>query len=189
MLDHLQGRVSDRKLRLFAVACCRRVPHWLTKRRSQKAVDVAERFADGIATSEDLEEAGTRMRVREIRGHYGPVAAWAVAPSADLAARNAAWNAFVDRNDGVENLAQAGLLRCIFGNPFRPVTISEDWLTPTVLALAQGIYEDGAFDRLPILGDALEDAGCNNAEVMNHCRGPGPHVKGCWVVDALLDKT
>jgi hypothetical protein len=90
--------------------------------------------------------------------------------------------------DPAELAMQACFLRDIFGNPFRPVTIAEDWLTPTVLALAQGNSEDSAFDRLPILADALEDAGCNNAEVLHHCRGPGPHVKGCWVIDALLSK-
>ena len=68
MLDHLRGRVSDRKLRLFAVACCRRVPHLLTGRRHQAAVDVAERFAEGMATGEDFEAAGNRMRVRDISG-------------------------------------------------------------------------------------------------------------------------
>jgi hypothetical protein len=88
----------------------------------------------------------------------------------------------------VEVAKQVSLLRDIFGNPFRPVTIDPSWLTPTVISLAQAIYNDQAFDRLPILADALEDAGCDQAELLAHCRGPGPHVRGCFVVDALLAK-
>jgi len=62
------------------------------------------------------------------------------------------------------------------------------WLTPTVASLARGIYTDRAFDRLPILADALQDAGCDSADILGHCRGPGPHVRGCWVVDLVLGK-
>ncbi|OAI53023.1 hypothetical protein AYO44_16370 [Planctomycetaceae bacterium SCGC AG-212-F19] len=82
----------------------------------------------------------------------------------------------------------ANLVRDIFGNPFRPVTIEPAWRTSTVTSLAQGIYDQRAFDRLPILADALEDAGCSNANVLNHCRGGGEHVRGCWVVDLVLGK-
>ncbi|WP_439625559.1 hypothetical protein [Gemmata sp.] len=62
------------------------------------------------------------------------------------------------------------------------------WLTSDVLALATGIYEKRAFDLMPILADALQDAGCNSDDILNHCRGPGPHVRGCWVVDSVLGK-
>jgi hypothetical protein len=86
----------------------------------------------------------------------------------------------------VEQAAQAGLVRDCFGNPFRPVTLDPSWLTSTVVSLAEGIYADRAFDRLPILADALQDAGCDNPEVLDHCRAPGPHVRGCWVVDLIL---
>jgi hypothetical protein len=87
-----------------------------------------------------------------------------------------------------ESAAQAQLLRCIFGNPFRPVAFDPEWRTSTVVQLARGIYDDRDFDRLPILADALQDAGCNNADVLNHCRQPGPHARGCWVVDLVLGK-
>ena len=87
------------------------------------------------------------------------------------------WSAIADR------------LRDIFGNPFRPVAVDPTWLTSTAVALARGIYDDRAFDRLPILADALQDAGCENADVLDHCRGPGPHVRGCWVVDLVLGKS
>jgi hypothetical protein len=81
------------------------------------------------------------------------------------------------------------ILRCVFGNPFRPVAVDPNWLTSTVLALAQGIYEERAFDRLPILADALQDAGCDNEDILNHCRDIGPHARGCCVVDLVLGKT
>ena len=77
------------------------------------------------------------------------------------------------------------LVRDIFGNPFRPVTIDPRWLTSTVVDLASAIYEERAFDRMPILADALMDAGCDNEEIIAHCRSEGPHVRGCWVVDLL----
>ncbi|MBA4192079.1 MAG: hypothetical protein C0467_29220 [Planctomycetaceae bacterium] len=80
------------------------------------------------------------------------------------------------------------LLRELFGNPFRPVTVDPSWLTSTVNALAEGIYAYRAFDRMPILADALQDAACDNDEVLAHCRGPGSHVRGCFVVDLLLGK-
>jgi hypothetical protein len=75
------------------------------------------------------------------------------------------------------------LVRDILGNPFRRARVEPRWLTPTVVTLAQGIYEDRAFDRLPVLPDALQDAGCDDANVLVHCRGRGLHVRGCWVVD------
>ncbi len=90
--------------------------------------------------------------------------------------------------DRAEQVEQAGLLREIIGNPFRPVVLNAAWLTSTVCALASGIYSDRAFDRMPILADALQDAGCDNEEVLGHCRGPGPHARGCFVVDCLLGK-
>ncbi|MBN9118666.1 MAG: hypothetical protein J0I06_05840 [Planctomycetes bacterium] len=84
---------------------------------------------------------------------------------------------------------QVALVRDVFGNPFRPVTADPAWLTPDVVTLARGIYEEKAFDRMPILADALQDAGCTNEDVLNHSRDPKQvHVRGCWVVDLLLGK-
>jgi hypothetical protein len=88
-----------------------------------------------------------------------------------------------------EHSLQAGLLRCIFGNPFRPVAVDRAWAAwngCTVTRLARAIYDERAFDRLPILADALEDAGCADRVFLDHCRSAGPHARGCWVVDALL---
>lgn len=83
---------------------------------------------------------------------------------------------------------QGDLFRDIFGNPFRPVTLDPEWLTSTVTALARHMYDSLDFTAMPILADALEEVGCENADILSHCRGPGPHVRGCWVVDLVLGK-
>ena len=115
---------------------------------------------------------------------------------AEAAARSS-WNVTT------ELVAQAHLLRDIFGNPFRPASFSPDWRTDTAIALARQMYESRDFGAMPILADALQDAGCDSADILNHCRepgphirecwldhcrGPGPHVRGCWVVDLVLGK-
>lgn len=90
-----------------------------------------------------------------------------------------------------EHAAQAVLLRDLFGNPFHPATIQPSWLVwndGTIPKMAQAIYNDRAFDRLPVLADALEDAGCQDADILGHCRQPGPHVLGCWLIDLLTRK-
>ncbi|WP_232069778.1 hypothetical protein [Gemmata massiliana] len=83
---------------------------------------------------------------------------------------------------------QAQLLRCLIQNPFRPVIFSPSWRTSIAVALASQMYESREFGAMPILADALQDAGCDSAEVLDHCRGEGPHVRGCWVVDLALGK-
>ncbi|WP_246173741.1 hypothetical protein [Limnoglobus roseus] len=92
-----------------------------------------------------------------------------------------------DEEDVSERNVQAAILRCVVGNPFRRVALDPSWLTSTAVGLAKGIYVDRTFDRLPILGDALQDAGCVDADILAHCRG-GPHVRGCGVVDLVMAK-
>jgi hypothetical protein len=91
-------------------------------------------------------------------------------------------------NPDPDVLAMAHIIRDIFGNPFRPVAFSPEWRTDTVIALARTMYEAREFSAMPILADALQDADCESDEVLNHCRGEGPHVRGCWVVDLVLGK-
>ena len=81
------------------------------------------------------------------------------------------------------------LLRAIFGNPFRTFAFRPEWRTSTVLALAEVMYETRDFSPMPIIADALEDAGCTDEVVLTYCRGPGSHVRGCWVTDAALNKS
>ncbi len=205
MLDYLRGnRVSDRKLRLYAVACCRRIWDFLIDERSRGAGEAAEGFADGLVDRENLVLA--RDEAREVKGILsGPsqtlfrraanAAFDTTRDTGSSASNNAPYEAaralnFEDHNrcDEGELRQQADLIRCIFGNPFRLVFLDSVWLTPNVVSLAQAIYDDRAFDRMPILGDAIEETGCGNADIIDHCRSPTEHVRGCWVVDALLGK-
>jgi hypothetical protein len=94
----------------------------------------------------------------------------------------------VDRYFPEEWPAGCDLLRDVLGNPFRPARFSPNWRTDTVLSLARQMYDSRDFGAMPILADALQDAGCESADVLGHCRGPGPHVRGCWVVDLVLEK-
>jgi hypothetical protein len=201
-------RISNRKARLFEVACCRRIWSLIPDGPCREAVLVAERFADGEATDRERRAAANAARIGYPgnliainAGHAALLttektsgkkfffggAASAVAhaasprgPKFDLEIYQAAMSA--------ERKSQTELARCVFGNPFRSVFINPAWITPDVRAVARTIYEEHRFGDMPILADALEEAGCTNNAVIAHCRGPGPHVRGCWVVDALLGK-
>ncbi len=94
-----------------------------------------------------------------------------------------------DTGRDAEEREQMKLTRDIFGNPFRPLAFDPSWRTTTAASLARTMYESRDFAAMPVLADALEDAGCDNAEVLAHCRGDGPHVRGCWVVDLVLGKS
>jgi hypothetical protein len=200
MLQYVRTSATDRKRRLFACACCRRIWSRLADEFQfcRRAVEVAERFADGLATEserhdyycivneeddEDVVDAAyvAACRVIALDGE-------GLDGERDFASATAHCAASATPRPERERAAQCRLVRCIFGNPFRPVTLDPAWRTGNATALAQSIYADRAFDRLPILADALEDAGCDNADILNHCRQPGEHVRGCWVVDLLLGK-
>jgi hypothetical protein len=215
MLAFLRGTASDRKLRLFACSCCRRVWDLLTDPASRAAVEFSEAHADAgvrgrrgfpavrraahLAFRAAQREAETAApEARAVTGAR-MLAAYAVdaltAPvQAAAVANNLARAVRVQRGIALaagacpEQEQQAGLVREQFGNPFRRVAVELRWLSSDVLALARGIHADWAFDRLPILADALQDAGCDNEDILSHCRGPGPHVRGCWVVDWVLGK-
>jgi hypothetical protein len=202
----IRGKASERKQRLFAVACCRRLGPLLQDPRITTALDVAERHADGAATQADLEAAlNGAARAQHAQRRKALLFAYAAvmdacSPGGLGAAEKVAWaeaSAADSRATYGEGLRRtrpelyaplAALLRDVLGNPFRPVSVDQSWLTPAVVRLAQGIYEDRAFDRLPSLADALEGAGCTNAEVLGHCRQPGAHARGCWVIDGLLQR-
>lgn len=208
LLVFLRGKVSERKLRLFACACCRHVWKAFTEEPDRQAVEVAERFAEGLATEEE------RLAAAAMSGE-GPEAASFMAGdclagyedslrveagredhalsggsyAAECAAHwlpDAAAAAELDRTDVLR--WAAAMLRDISGNPFQECSMEPAWRSTTVIALARAIYEERAFDRLPILADALEDAGCTNADILDHCRQPGEHVRGCWAVDLILEQ-
>jgi hypothetical protein len=87
-----------------------------------------------------------------------------------------------------ESSAQADLLRDIFGNPYQPVVVEQHWLTPDVVAHARHIYAQKAFDQMPALADALTAVGCDATAILDHCRERRDHVRGCWVLDLILEK-
>jgi hypothetical protein len=191
MLEFLQnsGRPSARKLRLFAVACSRRIWNCVDA-LGRAAVDVAERFADRSAGPDELRAARLACQ-----GAGGQAAWYAAATDPAIAARNAARSACAGvagnallGSPANELLAQANLLREIFGNHCRHLAVDPEWQTPAVIRLAQTIYGERAFRRMPALAEQLEQAGCANKEVLSHCRGPEPHVRGCWLIDQLLGK-
>ncbi len=195
---------TPRKWRLLNAACCRRLWGALSDARSRSAVGLLESYADDLK-NEQLRldafrlaaDAYQAIRSQEALGFMGAASAvravlYATHPTATLTNSYTWWKEATEESERLAPVAverlRSDLLRCIFGNPFRPVTADPTWLTSTVVALARGIYDDRAFDRLPILADALQDAGCDNADVLNHCRGAGPHARGCWVVDLVLGK-
>jgi hypothetical protein len=214
MLAFLGGQSGDRKLRLFACACCRRIWHLLTDERSKRAVEGAERFVDGTAGRREMVRAylaaweATRHswqwpdKPEEPRaplslplGHAAATFAAAPKMTGEMAQHVAECATDADNGTADEKPFQAHLLRDIFGNPFRPVSLDPTSLTPTVLNLAQAAYDNrllpsGLLDntRLAILADAIEAVGCQNADILSHLRGPGPHVRGCWPVDLILGK-
>ena len=206
LLNFLKGDGSDRKLRLFACACCRRVWDEHPDLRCRAAVETAERFADGLATPEELKACyrPARFAYRDYfsKGTNDPRLYRFIA-AADTAGKDAWGVAFVTHNDAawpltegcrpnfydeVVDAAHAGIVRDLFGNPFRPAPFVPAWQTPAAVEVARSMYATRRFDRMPVLADAIEDAGCDDADVLAHCRGPGPHYRGCWVVDVVLGK-
>jgi hypothetical protein len=212
MLQFLGEDSGDRKLRLFAIACCLRLVDLIGDERTLQAIRVAERLAESVATKtehraayDDAFEAAEDLHQTYLNmaGHSPPGAAEAerLRQIASLAAMGEwlladGWGAAEQvvylEWDHVTGKTRSGqepsLLRDIFGNPFRTVVIDPAWLTVSVRNLARAIYDERGFDRLPILADALEDAGCDDAELLTHCRSEGPHVRGCWAVGLILGK-
>jgi hypothetical protein len=200
MLRALPGVDGSRKLRLWCVAWARSVlavagnhapfldvPGWFTGEEIagySREVDAAELYGDGLLDRRQLQAARnprtggpfnlfhlpsglTRLTASEVESVLADfILEYRVPHAPELAA----------------------LLREIFGNPFRPVAFDPAWRTSTAVALARQVYESREFGAMPILADALQDAGCDNEDILDHCRGPGPHCRGCWVVDLVLGK-
>jgi hypothetical protein len=220
MRAFLAGKASDRKLRLFDCACCRRLWESLSP-PARRAVEVAEDFADNLADFDCLRavflaiggEPTTVSPLSFIPRNDTALAAvaqaarppdsqryfpgWVFARAAE-AARYAAFHKAVAsgrRNlppglKEAEESAQADLIRELFGNPFRPVTVAPAvlrWNDGTVVRLARAISDERAWDRMPVLADALEDAGCDGEDLLAHCRA-GDHARGCFLLDLILSK-
>jgi hypothetical protein len=196
LLRWVRAHEKERKMRLFGCHCCRRVWDQLDRER-RAAVLASECYADGGISGKAWRRLGARLSTARTPAEeaawaawkgYGVVAAWRAAEAAEEAgpegAKLAIWEA--------ERAWQAALLRELSGNPFRPrYPLADDllrWDDGLIPLLAAGIYRDNAFDRLPILADALLDAGCDNEELLAHCRSGGEHVRGCWALDAVLGR-
>jgi hypothetical protein len=207
LLQFLRRQGHDRKARLFACGCCQKIWNHITDPVLRNAVDVTERFADRAATTSQLRMA--RRKVDQVVSNLR--ASWASSRRTSSPEQHSNFITYeaaivvsltTQLNITLEAVASytsnilthtagdpAGLVRDIFGNPFRPVTFDPEWRTTTAVALARGIYDERAFDRLPILGDALQDAGCDNDDLLNHLRHPNAtHVRGCWALDLVLGK-
>lgn len=193
LLQTLRGRLSRRQMRLIACACVRRQLPVL--RSTDEVVTLAERFADGKATAHELASARFGGRFRP--GHP----AWAVcwAPSEEPWARMERSMTWIVGAAGMptstfrqELKAQAEVMVEIAGNllepaPFDPFWVS--WGDGIVAKMAQTIYDERDFAQMPILGDALEDAGCADGRILGHCRDQTTHYRGCWLLDLLLGRS
>jgi len=212
LLDSLQ-KPTERKLRLFGVACCRRIMHLLRDQEHRRYIEVLERHADSPVSGFIALKEGRRLRwwggIDAAEAAANQACTW-LAPLQEqmkATARNAALavsydSAYLGGPDAwgtamriatlrAEQEVQAHLIRDIFGNPFHP--LSRQSLLPLtenrlLRAMAEAVYAERTFEDLLILADALEEAGCDSSEILNHCRAGTDHVRGCWVVDLLLEK-
>jgi hypothetical protein len=200
----VEQSTSERKLRHYLYQCVNRHRALLPDARSVNALDLLEHFADHSFSPSDQQKAISTAH-EGVRAFANPLAnadsehqrtllsaAWLVCIACDweMGGRRIPWGisgCFLNHfEEG--RIHRCQLLRDIFGNPFRPLTLNPAWLTSTVATLAQQVYDSRDFSAMPILADALQDAGCDNEQILNHCRQPGGHTRGCWVVDLLLDK-
>lgn len=205
---------KQRKQRLFAVACCLRLRPLLNDERSRRCIEVVEGFADGRATIEELRTAESKsgeiwlkntaddtafachqLCAKEVDGLNVSTTAISAVFERQQREANKPFDPLDGRRSGAcpsEERAQCVLIREIFGNPFRPASINLEclaWNDGLLVSMARQMYDTRDFSNMPILADALEEAGCLDTDILNHCRQPGEHVRGCWVVDVLLNKS
>jgi hypothetical protein len=191
---------NDRRWRLLASAFCRLHADVLPP-GCLALLEASERIADGqesMEHSNDLclqanritREVENLLGVRWRQGSLEVRRRRAACAAVCYAVLGDAWGSLSDENllGDAWLKAEADLVRCVFANPFRPLVFSACWRTPLTTALARTAYDQRDFSILPILGDALIDAGCDNEDILTHCHGPGPHSRGCWVLDALLGR-
>jgi hypothetical protein len=210
MQECLKGRGSYRKLTLFAFACCHRINPAFTDFRSVRALQVAERFLEGSASEEEWWAAYRESKVvgaefQEILNRVGVLSPGEPSGAANLIdtavvlshsdcdyvqvvcyiAKHAQGLA----DETQERCWQAQILCDILGEQEPPPELKSSWYTDTAVSLAREMYDSRDFTKMRYLGDALEDAGCANETVLNHCRSGGAHVRGCWIVDLLTGRS
>lgn len=190
-----RGVLSRRLVRLFTCGCYRICWAQIRHPELRAAVERAEDFADGTIPSETLMSITvpgglTRYSTADMR--LGPTLTQLRNPRLGspfpLARLIRQAYPTYDTEDPDECPDQADLLRDIFGNPYRTMPLAAEWRTPAVLALAEGMYAARQFEAMPVLADALEEAGCQHSEILQHARKPALHVRGCWLIDLILRK-
>ena len=179
--------VSERKCRLFCAACCRAAERHITHRPCLDLLAVVEAWADDPTRADEARRLRRAVALWSNKIHPG------AGSDQDWLARWSVWCAAAPKivppaQGFLKPRAFRPLLREVIGGDLLRPACPPAWLTTDVLGLARKVYEDRAFDRLPILADALTDAGCNDETILTHCRSKGPHVRGCWVVDLVLGK-
>ena len=180
MLEHLKGSASERKLRLFGALGLWEYVRFRPDLRNgicPRWANITEQYADGEVGFEDWN--GVRTSVHGTFHDVDPH---------QQAMKGVDWALACCDHEPSESLLLAEFLRDLFGNPFRPVPLDPSWLTSDVVAIARGIYQDREFQRMPMLADALQDAGCCEHDLLEHCRQPIQHVRGCWVVDLVTKR-
>lgn len=232
MIRGIRDIAGDRKSLLYMVAGCRMLGDVVYSMWSEEALEIAERYADGGATSEEFDRAGsvagvptfghqfepgiwrawhpdgtipsdvrrliqlgviTERSLEEDEPQFDPELGRRASAAAELVYFTCRNHPLANSDDHIlEFISRVNwpgdwLLRCVFGKPFLPAaSIDPSWLTRNVVGLARSVYEGRDFEGMPILGDALEEAGCTHEDILKHCRSQQPHVRGCWVVDLLL---
>jgi hypothetical protein len=197
MLMCLDAKVWKRKLRLFAVACCRRRWAIIDDTHLRHAVEIADRWADHACTGRELRATKRYARAELFKKLNEGVPNGGIASAVDslffldvytAANTTSHVTAGLCADVEAEYVAQASELRDIVGNPLRAITHDSSFLTNDVIALAQNIYDTRAFERLPSLAKAIKEAGGDEREVLDHCHQSKAHVRGCWVIDLVLGK-
>lgn len=183
-LDYLRPCASERKLRLFAFACLRRVAVTRPSILDLNELNRIECFADSHSFDAEMHRLRLSLGIRNIM--Y-----LALKPKMSVFATIRTSDAVLKALDysGEELGHLADYLREIFGNPFRPVEPDQKWFEGRIQNIGQTIYTERRFDAKPILADAFEEAGCSDAAILAHCREKREHVRGCWVLDLLLGKS
>lgn len=197
MRRFLEGNVPERKLRLFASAGFQEIAHLFPEACQQQAIEMLGQLAEGIVTADVRSAIGSSLHhalppfITTENASHDPyvLALMLYREFRSSSIGHHAVAATCGRADGAAaRRKQCCYLRDIIGNPFQPVAFDPSWQTLSVVRLAQGMYDARSFDKMPDLSDALERAGCRNEAILGHCRKPGEHVRGCWVVDLALGK-
>jgi hypothetical protein len=206
----LLPKARPRQRRLFSCACVRLCWDHLTDPAGRRAVEVAEAFCDGGAGKAALRAAERAafeaVAARPAFGHPTPARSaegaamyacttqlqWGAGQAAACAVECLTGATTTDRAERPAVMKRAHqavrtVMHDVFGNPFRPVAFDPRWRTADTVGLARAVYEDRAFNRFPLLRDALMDAGCADEQVLAHTRRR-THVRGCWLLDRILDK-